>query len=200
MIALVLAAAATAVATPPAKPSGRVVDYALLTPEAIALAATDLKIKGVSPPPPRSTFDIAVEVGPAVDHQSLALGIYCSVYKVWNPAGAMLKALAAEADRDGVLGGAEGAPLLTIRLDTARSYRRCVEVKEMNSRCITRVTLSGEAIQRAADGVERRVPLKADVERDSSIDGICGGIARALGVITREAGQQLLAEALKPPA
>jgi hypothetical protein len=155
---------------------------------------------GISPPPARTAIDIVLEAAPAADHMSLALGNYCSAYKIWNPTGAMLKALAAEADRDGVLGSSGQGPLLTLRLDSARSYRRCVEVKEANARCITRVTLSGEAIHRAADNSERRVSLKADVERDSSVGGFCGGINRALGVITREAGQQLLADALKPPA
>lgn len=198
MIAFLVAATATGAALiGPVQPSGgRAIDYAALTPEETAFIANDLKIRDISPAPPRASVDIAVEALPEADHQSLALGNYCSAYKLWNPVGLMLGRLAAEADRDGSPGAGAGQPLLTVRLTSARSFRRCVEVSEYNTRCITRVTLSGEAVHRAADGAERRVPIDAQVERDSSVAGFCGGIARALGVVSRQAGQELLAKAI----
>jgi hypothetical protein len=196
MSALLAAAAATNLLIAPAQPGGyRAIDYAALTPEMVAEIAADLKITDVSPAPARG-IDLAVEAAPAADHQQLALGNYCSGAKLANPAGEMLRRLAAEADRDGSLGVVPAVPLLTLKLDSARSNRRCVEVGEMNVRCITRVTLVGEAVHRGADGSERRQPLRADVERDSSVGGFCGGVARALAVVTREAGQQFLKQAL----
>jgi hypothetical protein len=199
MISILVAATATGSALiGPVQPSGaRAIDYAALTPAETTAIATDLKIRDITPAPPRAAVDIAVEALPAADHQSLALGNYCSGYKLWNPVGLMLGALAAEADRDGTPGAAEGQPLLTIRLTAGRSFRRCVEVAEYNTRCITRVTLAGEAVHRAADGTERRVPIETQVERDSSVAGFCGGIARALGVVSRQAGQELIDKALK---
>jgi hypothetical protein len=194
---LVAATATGAALVGPQQPSGtRAVDYVALTPAETAAIATDLKIRDIRPGPERAPLDIAVEALPEADHQSLVLGNYCSAYKLWNPVSLMLGQLAFEADRDGTPGAAAGQPLLTVRLTGARSFRRCVEVSEANIRCITRVTLSGEAVHRAADGAERRVPVDAQVERDSSVGGFCGGIARALGVVSRQAGQELLAKAL----
>jgi hypothetical protein len=199
MIPLLVFATATGSALiGPVQPAGtRAIDYAALTPAETGAIATDLKIRDISPAPPRAAVDVAVEAVPAVDHQSLALGNYCSAYKLWNPVSLMLGQLAGEVDRDGTPGAAAGQPLLTVRVTTARSFRRCVEVSETNTRCITRVTLAGEAVHRAADGTERRVPVDAQVERDSSVAGFCGGIARALGVVSRQAGQELIDKALK---
>jgi hypothetical protein len=195
--ALVAATATGAALVGPVQPSGkRAIDYAALTPAETAFIANDLKIRDIKPAPDRADVDIAVVALPEADHQSLALGNYCSAYKLWNPVGLMLGTLAAEADRDGTPGAEAGLPLLTVRLTSARSFRRCVEIAEANVRCITRVTLSGEALHRAANGAERRVPIDAQVERDSSVAGFCGGIARALGVVSRQAGQELLAKAI----
>lgn len=195
---LVVATATGAALVGPLQPSGtRAVDYAALTPAETAAIATDLKIRDISPGPARATIDIVGETLPEADRQSLALGNYCSAYKLWNPVSLMLGQLASEADRDGTPGGGAGQPLLTVRVTAARSFRRCVEISEANTRCITRVSLSGEAVHRAADGSERRVPIESQVERDSSVAGFCGGIARALGVVTRQAGQDLIEKALK---
>lgn len=197
MISLLIAAA-TAAASPQGQPSGtRLVEYETLTPAETEAIALDLKITGISPAPAKAPVDIAVEAQPAADHLSLALGNYCSAYKVWNPVSLMLTNLAAEADRDGVAAVPEGQPLLLLKLASARSFRRCVEVSEYNVRCITRVSLSGEAVRREADGAERKAPISVQVERDSSTGGFCGGIARSLSVVSRQAGQEFLAAALK---
>lgn len=198
MIGLLVAATASGAAlVGPLQPSGsRAIDYAALTPAEVASIADDLKMRDISPAPPRASVDIAVEALPQADHQSLALGNYCSGYKLWNPVGLMLGTVAAETDRDGTPGADAGQPLLTVRLVSARSFRRCVEIAEYNVRCITRVTLSGEAVHRAAEGTERRAPVDVQVERDSSVGGFCGGIARALGVVSRQAGLELIAKAI----
>lgn len=189
---------ATAAAAAVVQPAGtRAVDYAALDAAGTQQTAAELKIEGIRSGPARSNVDIAIEAVPTVDHVSLALGNYCSAYKLWNPVSIMMTSVALEADRDGVAGAPDGQPLLLLNLQSARSYRRCVEVAEYNVRCITRVTLGGEAVQRRVDGTETRTPVSAQVERDSSVGGFCGGVSRALGAISREAGQQLLDAALK---
>lgn len=195
MIGLLVAAAAAASTAQP--PNTRLVEYAALTAAETQAIATDLKITAISPAPEKAPVNVALEVAPSADHISLALGNFCSAYKLWNPVSLMLEKVVAEADPDGVAGAAGDQPLLTLKLASARSFRRCVEVAEYNVRCITRVSLSGEAVHRSVDGSERRAPISVQVERDSSIGGFCGGIGKALSVISRQAGQEYLAAALK---
>lgn len=168
----------------------RVVDYSTLTAEGFVSEAARLKIAPISPPPASSGRDIVARIAATgIDHEVLTLGNYCSAYKVENPISAMLQGLFVAAARPPGLPSAADA--VTIAVTSARSNQRCVEVKEMNVRCIARVTIVGEA-----EAGQRKVPLSVSVERDSSVTGLCGDRGRAVGVISREAGLQFLAAAL----
>lgn len=175
----------------------RVVDYAKAD-DAFTEDAALLKIQPLSVTPLKSTWNISFDAATGVDHITLALGMYCSAYKVENPVTAMFERLIVGWDQDGILGNTTpGTPQLAIHLAEARSYRRCVELKEMNARCITRVTFKGDARFIDTNGAERQFPVIADVERDASIGGICGNLAKGIGVVTHQAGITFIADAVR---
>jgi hypothetical protein len=189
-----VALAALLVAAPS---QARDVQLEWLAPASFAKEAAGLKIN-VSPVPVPGPFAIMLTAAPSLDHETLRLGISCSAYKINNPVSAILDMVAREAS-------APAAPPLRISIATARSMTRCVEVKEYNVRCITRVTLNGEAVVPASEGqTERSLPLTLTLERDSSVGGFCENTAKGVGLVTREAAQQLVAAAITgasaPPA
>lgn len=188
-LALLLATAAGA----------RDVELQWLAPATFAKEAASLKIP-VSPVPVPGPFAIALTTAPGVDHETLRLGNYCSAYKVNTPMAAILTMVAAEASAPAT----PVPPQLGMTVASARSMSRCVEVKEYNYRCITRVTLTGEArVPASGEQPERAVPLSVTVERDASVGGFCEYVARGVGLVSREAAQQLVAAAqaaAKPPA
>jgi hypothetical protein len=166
--------------------AARVVDYSV-DDSVIVQEATELKIASITPGLTLENHTINVTIAPGVDHITDALGIYCSVYKVENPISQLVKKLAVAAAND------KAAASININLTGARSYRRCVEVKEMNARCIIRVVLTGTVAGAGAGSI----PISGDVERDSSVSGICGSLARGIRVVSREAAIMFLKDAEK---
>ena len=184
---LLIGMAAIAVTAPS---HARIVDYSL-DDSTILKEAAELKITPVSDTPKPGDRRISVSFGKDIDHITTALGMYCSAYKVENPITQLIKRVAAERSISELTKPTEAAPPLAIQVTAARSYRLCVELGEMNVRCIVRVVIDGTAS--TPDG--NQVPIKADVERDSSVSGICGSLARGIRVVSREAGVQLVKDA-----
>lgn len=181
------AAASLALAAAPA--AARVVDYSI-DEAGYGKAAAELKITPLAELSPPVNWRVELTAAPMVDHETMALGMYCSG-KVENPISLMLKRMA-----DRFAQPAAGQPArLTIEVTEARSYRRCIEADELVMRCITRVRLKGEAVAEGPQG-SRRFPVAADVERTASVDGFCGGLARGIGTISRQAAIALINDAV----
>lgn len=175
--------------------AARVIDYSA-DDTAMLKDAAELKIQPISEPLKRGERDIELVVSPDVDHIATALGMYCSAYKVENPISRILRRMATDWDRDGTLdNSSQKISRATLRIKNARSYRRCVELKEANVRCLTRVAIMAEVEVSNAEGVVRQAAIAADVERDASVSGICGNLARGIGVVSREAGIALIKDA-----
>lgn len=178
--------------------AARSVDYVALTSANFAAEAANFKVAPVSDPPVRSARVVIGEITAAADHEVLTLGIYCSAYKVYNPITVLMKQLFVEASHDPAT--PVTLPPLKIFVDAARSNQRCIEIKEYNNRCIARVTIIGRGETADAAGATRSFPLKVSIERDSSVGGFCEGRALGLAIISREAGQQFVANALAAAA
>jgi hypothetical protein len=163
------------------------VDYDVLDKAGHAAEAARLKIAPISalPTPARP---VMISVDPAADHDVLPLAQLCAFGNA-NPVSDMVRRLVAQLPPS----ADASAPALQLRITQGRSSRRCVEVKELNMRCITRVVLGGEA----QTGDQPPRPVQVVVERDASTVGpFCEGLARGTGIITREAAIQLLEKAL----
>ncbi len=170
--------------------AARNVDYAALTPEKFASEAERLKIAPISPLPDISARPLfTIRLAAALKHETLALGNYCAV-AVTNDVAAMMQKLVEDLKTEQEV--AATGPEIIIALSQARSYRRCIEVAEMNIRCITTVMLVGSKWPDSAAAKQ----ISVRVERDSSVGGFCENVARGVGIVTREAGQQFLAAAL----
>lgn len=174
--------------------NARTVDYSL-NHAALEQAAVQQHIGQISPPPARGDIDLAFAADPGTDHVTLALGNHCSAYKVENPVSAMLRTLVVSWDRDGTLAPSGTTGVAFMRLTKASSYNRCVQLKETDGRCITRVRLAGTISVDGASGAARSFPIAADVEKSGTVGGFCGNIARFIGIVSREAGIALIADA-----
>lgn len=174
-----LLALAALLGTPAA---ARDIDYAAIDAPGFARLAARLKIAPVTPLPPEAAT-VALTAAPAADHDVLPLGQYC-VFRVNNPVSRLVAGLTPSAPAV--------APRSAVAITAARSFRRCVEVGELNVRCITRVTLDATV----TSGDQPARPLSVVVERDASIGGFCEDVAQGVGVVTREAVHQLISRAL----
>ncbi len=182
--------------------SARVVDYTI-DDAAMRAAATELKIAPFTPLPSRGGRTVALTVDPGADQPTLALGILCSAYKVENPVSRLMAGLVATWAKDGRITPAADQAQVRLHVTSARSYRRCVEMGEMNGRCITKTMIAGTV---EADG--QTSAIAGEAERDASIGGFCGSLAKGIGVVSREAGLALIADAeaklvtpaVEPPA
>lgn len=136
----------------------------------------------------------SITASPGADHVTLALGIYCSAYKIENPISKLLQMLQKEWNT-AIQPDIQPPPIeLDIIVSNGSSYRRCVETKEMSARCITRVKLNG-TVQAKGNSTSEPIPISADVERDAAVGGLCGNIGRGIAVISREAALELIADA-----
>jgi hypothetical protein len=63
--------------------------------------------------------------------------------------------------------------------------------------CKTRVRISAEANFVGEDGAAGRIPVVSQIEREGRVGGFCGNIARFTGIVTREAGIDLISHARK---
>lgn len=183
------AAAAIAVVMLAGVAAARSVDYSV-DDTSMRAAASRLGIEPVSPLPDRGPDDVALVVSPAADHETLRLGMACSAFKVLNPVSALLPRIAAAWDRDGRVAIEAGAAPVTLRVDAARSYRRCVLVSETSVRCITKVAMNG-----AVETGGRSAAIAGEAERDAAVGGFCGDLALGIGIVGREAAIALIGDA-----
>ena len=187
--ALAGAAAALAVAAPAA--AARVADYSLTEAQFEALAAK-LGVDGFRPAPGKSEVDVVVEA-PAIDHRTKVLGISCTAWNVDNPISQMVRRALAAWDRDGALSApSEPRPLITVRLDSASSNMRCVQVKELKMRCLLRASLAGTATIERPGGPPRTQPIVVEVEQEQKLGGFCGGMAQGTSLLGRTASLTLI--------
>ncbi|HEX8307845.1 MAG TPA: hypothetical protein VF645_05440 [Allosphingosinicella sp.] len=181
--ALAAAAAALAVAAPAA--AARVADYALTEAQFEALAEK-LGVDGFRPAPAKGDFDVVVEAPEAVDHRIRVLGITCTAWNVDNPVSQMVKRMLGALDRDGALTApAQPRPVITVRLESASSNMRCVQVKELKTRCLLRASLAGSATVEKPGSPPRTEPLLIEVEQQQKIGGFCGGMAQGTSLLGR---------------
>jgi hypothetical protein len=187
--ALAAAAAALAVAAPAA--AARVADYSLTEAEFEALAGK-LGVEGFRPAPVKSEIDVVIEA-PAIDHRVRVLGISCTAWNVDNPISQMIKRAMSAWDRDGTLSTpAEPRTLITVRLDSASSNMRCVQVKELKARCLLRASLAGSATLEKPGSPPRTEPILIEVEQEQKLGGICGGMAQGTSLLGRTASLALI--------
>lgn len=184
-------AAIAALALAGTQAGARIVDYRI-DPATLEKAAADQLDGPMSPAPARGSIELAFAAGADIDHVTISAGVACSAYKIENPVTELLPTLLAAWDADGRLGG-DGAA--TLRLTGASSFNRCVQLKEFDGRCITRVKLAGSLTVPADGGSVREIPVAATVERSGSVGAFCSNLARFVGIVSREAGIALIADA-----
>lgn len=188
--ALALAAAALAVATPAA--AARIADYSL-TDEQFAALAAKLGVEGFRASPGKSDVDVVTEGSASIDHRTRVLGISCTAWNVDNPISQMVKRALSAWDRDGALSApAEPRPLIRLRLDSASSTLRCVQVKELKMRCLLRASLSGSATVEKPGGPTRTEPILVEVEQEQKMAGPCNGMAQGTSLLGRTASLVLI--------
>jgi len=183
------AAAALAVAAPAA--AARIADYSLTEAQFEALAAK-LGVDGFQPAPAKGDFDVVLEA-PAIDHRTRVLGISCTAWNVDNPISQMVRRAMSAWDRDGALSApSEPRPLITLRLDSASSNMRCVQVKELKMRCLLRASLAGSATIEKPGSPPRTEAVLVEVEQEQKMAGFCNGMAQGTGLLGRTASLALI--------
>lgn len=187
---LVGTAAALAVAGPAA--AARTADYSLTEEQFEALAA-NLRVEGFRRMPAKSEVDVVIEEPAAIDHRTRVLGISCTAWNVDNPISQMVRRAMSAWDRDGALTApADGRPLIRLRLDAASSTLRCVQVKELKTRCALRASLSGSATRVTSNGPPRTEPILVEVEQEQKMAGPCNGMAQGTSLLGRTASLELI--------
>lgn len=185
-----LLAGAFAVIAAPATP--RTVEY-LDDLTAINAAAADQGIQGpFSDRPQPGAVRIVLETPKAADHRVIVASVYCQAYGIDNPVSTLLQDLVkAAAPAEG------GAQVLTLHVLSGSTVLRCLGKSDLEVKCKNRVRIEAEASFTGADGAVVKRPLAAQVEREGRVGGFCGNIARYTGIVTREAGIDLIRQALK---
>lgn len=142
--------------------------------------------------PAKGGADVILEAA-SVDHQLAILGIFCRAWHVQNPLSQMVRRALTAWDRDGDLAPPASGEPIRVKLDGASSTMRCVQVKELKSRCLLTTALSGSASRG-----DRTVPISIDLEQEQDT-GACNGLAQGTSLIGRSAAIALV-EKLKPLA
>ena len=182
-------AAALALAASPA--SARTVDYTL-SEEDFRAAAAAIGAPAPAAAPSRGTVQVVVENEQALDHQLAILGIHCSAWRVDNPLSEMVRRSVAAWDSDGSLEPVAGAPLLRVTIGSASSTLRCVEVQELQSRCMVRTRIAGEAKLQRPGSVDRTVPFSVQDEQIHDRPVSCGTLSRGTALSGRAASFALI--------
>jgi hypothetical protein len=161
----------------------RVADYSVSDAE-ILKWGQEQKLSPLSELPQKSSYNIALEMAPGVDHQVVRGGVYCSAWKIDNPVSQLFRSVVTNWDSDGALAAPGSAADVTLRVDQARTFSRCVGTGELVGTCITRVSIDGSVLE--ASGKETR-PVNVEVELAGKMGGFCGGIAQGTAAVSREA-------------
>jgi hypothetical protein len=188
--ALVAAAAGLAVAAPAA--AARTADYSLTEAQFEALAEK-LGVDGFRAAPAKSDFDVVIESPDTIDHRIRVLGITCTAWNVDNPVSQIVKRVLVAWDRDGILSApSEPRPVITLRFDSASSNMRCVQVKELKTRCLLRASLAGSATIQKPGRPARTEAVRVEVEQQQKLGGLCGGMAQGTSLLGRTASLALV--------
>lgn len=172
----------------------RTVDYAV-DDAALSAQAVEQNLAMPLPTPPHGTLDTGIEIAPGVDHKVVRGGIICSAWTVQNPVGALIRKAFEAVDRNGVLQAiTDLEPQLLVKVTSASSLSRCVSTGEFFGVCITRVTLTGSSQTRSAAGLNALRPFRVAIERSAASSGVCAGLTRGIGLISREAVLAMVAE------
>lgn len=158
----------------------------------IKAAAEDQGIEGpFSEKPGPGQLRIALETPERADHRVVVASVYCQAYGIDNPTSTLLQYLVKASAPV-----AEDAPVLTIRVVSGSTVLRCLGKSDFEVKCKNRVRIVAEA-GFAKNGQTMKVPLVAQVEREGRVGGFCGNIARYTGIVTREAGIDLIRQAVE---
>ena len=188
--ALLLAMAAAGLANPSA---ARTVEY-LSDLAAIRAAGEDQGIPGpFSEAPGPGPVVISLETPTAADHQVIVASVLCQAYHIQNPISTLLKNLVTTAN--GGPSNVVGRPTFLLRVLSGSTLLRCMNKDDISATCKARVRISAEAIVTQPDGKVVTTPLIAQIERPGRVGGFCGNIARYAGIVTREAGIDLIRQA-----
>ena len=186
VLACAAAAGAIMAAAAPAE-AARTADYAL-SEEQYRTVAANLKVGDFPAMPGREQVDVVIDpAGGAVDHRVRIVGIACSAWNVDNPLSLMIARTMTAWDRDGTLAApAASGKLVRLKLDEAATNLRCVEVRELKTRCMSRASVSGVATVEEPGKEPRAEPISVAVEQIQSMGGLCNGLAQGTGLIGRE--------------
>lgn len=188
-----LFAVASAGLTSPAE--ARTVEY-LTDLTAIRTAAEDQGIPGpFSDAPGPGTAAIVLETPAAADHQVIVASVYCQAYHIENPVSTLLQDLVVAANLPSTLPDKERQPAVSVRVLSGSTLLRCMNKDDIQTACKNRVRITAEASVIQSDGTVVTKPLIAQVERTGRVGGFCGNIARYTGIVTREAGIELIRQA-----
>jgi hypothetical protein len=182
-------AAAAAVALFATAAQARTADYRVSEDQFKADAAA-LNVSPFPALPGQGSFDIIVEDLEKLDGKLQILGIFCRAWKVNNPLSEMVRRVLTGWDRDGQVSPAPAGPTIRFRATSAWSTMRCVEVKEMKTRCITSTGINGEATVERPGSAPRTEPVSVEVQQEQDV-GVCGGLARGVAISGRSASIRL---------
>lgn len=161
----------------------RVADYSVSDAELVKWGQ-EQNINPLSALPTKSANNVALEITPSVDHQVVRGGNFCSAWKIDNPISQIIRSIAAQWDSDGALASPGAGSDITLRVDQARTFSRCVGTGELVGTCITRVSIDGSVTTGSAK--EPR-PVNVEVEFGGKMSGFCAGIAKGTAAVSREA-------------
>lgn len=154
--------------------------------------AQDQGISGsLSDPPSAGGARIVLETPEAADHRVVIASIYCQAYHIDNPVSLLLKDLVATANRRPAEPANDPQPL-TLRLLSGSTLLRCMARSDLQPICKNRVRIAARIGFTRAGGSPESMPIVAEVEREGRVGGFCANIARYTGVVTREAGIELV--------
>lgn len=176
--------------------ASRTVEY-LSDLTTIRAAAEDQGIAGpFSDAPGPGTAAISLETPTAADHRVIVASVICQAYHVENPVSTLLKDLVTAANRTpSNVAGPSGRSTFSLRVLSGSTLLRCMNKDDISTTCKARVRISAEARVTQPDGSVVTTPLEAQIERAGRVGGFCGNIARYTGIVTREAGIELIHQA-----
>ncbi|WP_404713398.1 hypothetical protein [Sphingomonas sp. MMS24-J13] len=139
--------------------------------------------------PAKGTKQIALQLAPDLDHEVMRVGIACSAWKVQNPIGALIRDMLAAHDPDGRIDNGSPATAISVAVKHAGTLSRCVTSGDLSGTCITRVSIDASLSDGA--GANPR-PIHVEVEQSTRSIGVCAGLTRGIGLISREAVIKLI--------
>lgn len=146
-----------------------------------------------SPAPPKAAKPIALQLAPDLDHEVMRVGIVCSAWKVQNPISSLIRDMVAAQNPDGPIkdiGATKNAISVTVK--RAGTLSRCVSTGDLSGDCITRVSIDASV---SVDGTAEPHQIHAEVEKNTRSIGMCAGLTRGIGLVSRETVIQLIAKA-----